>query len=111
MVAYDTLTFILLILLQIGIAFYLMVTWYRETFFAQEGNLIHRKGLLLVAEKRFKLSNVKSVTYSQTFFGKMFQYGTIVLNQQNQNEKFQISGIPDPEHFIRLLEGQQLQKT
>jgi uncharacterized membrane protein YdbT with pleckstrin-like domain len=110
MIAYDTLTYLILILLQMGAAFFLMLAWYRETFFIREGFLIHRKGMLLMNEKAFKLSNVKSVTYTQSLFGRLFHYGTVILNPQNQNEKFQLSGIPDPEHFIRFLEGAQIQK-
>jgi uncharacterized membrane protein YdbT with pleckstrin-like domain len=110
LIAYDTLSYIALMVLQIGIAFFLMFLWYREFFFIDEGFLIHRKGLFLVQEKRFKLSNVKSVTQSQTFFGKLFNYGTILLNPQNQNEKFQLPGIPEPELFIHFLEDHQAQK-
>ena len=109
-IAYDTLSYVVLIVLQIGIALLLMTIWYRETFSAQQGFLVHRKGLILTYEKSFNLSSMRSVTHSQTLFGKLFQYGTITLNPLNQSEKFQLPGIPEPELFIRLLEGDKVQK-
>ena len=110
-IAYDTLFYIILMILQMGIALLLMTIWYRETFSAQEGFLVHRKGLILINEKRHKISTAESVTSSQTLFGKLFGYGTIILKYPNQKELYRLTGIPEPEFFVHLLEEDKIQKN
>jgi hypothetical protein len=110
-IAYDTLSYILLMVIQMGVALLLMTMWYRETFSAQEGFLVHRKGLILINEKRHKIATAESVTYSQTLFGKLFGYGTITLKYPNQKELYRLTGIPEPEFFVHLLEEDKNQKN
>jgi len=103
-IAYDTMVIFLVMVFQVILTLYLFLKWFSESYTLKEGYIIHRWGILLIRERRFKLDNVESITYVQSILGRIFQYGTIQIRYPSDERVEQLSAVAYPDQFVGMVE-------
>lgn len=92
----DLIIFICLLLIQIGFTIYITLAWARSEYEIIPGRIIARGGILSANEEIYNLEHVNSVKIHQSFFGKLFKFGTIEMNNPVQQNNIFLYLIPDP---------------
>lgn len=103
-VAYDTAASFILLILQFFVAIFLLLKWFTDFYIVTKEYVIHKEGIILSNERRFKLANIESIVHSQTFLGKLFEYADIKIRYPNDEKEITLKSISYPEQFIHLIE-------
>jgi uncharacterized membrane protein YdbT with pleckstrin-like domain len=109
MIAYDTLSYLILMIIQFIISAYLIAKWYNKYHFVEDNFIVYRSGIFFPKEKHFRLSPMTSISLNQSFFGKVFKYGTIIIENQNDKEgRMALNAVANPEEFIASLKDKMV---
>lgn len=95
------------ILLQVYLVIFLVITWASSSYLLTKKHLIRLTGLLNTKEDVFHFDNIRSISVTQSLFGKLFNYGDITLKTSasgGYQADFVLSGIHNPEKYKKLLE-------
>ena len=105
--------FLLLLFLHIAksvIQIFFVITivfyWISKSYYVVEKHLIKRQGIFSVKEKIYDLGNIRSITVNQSFLGRFFHFGDIVIETSAAGgymDKILVSGISNPENFEAKL--------
>lgn len=72
-------TFFLKLLMQLFLILNVTLSWANSAYYLAGKHLIRRRGILHVEEDVFHFDNIRSISVNQSFFGKIFNYGDILL--------------------------------
>jgi hypothetical protein len=74
-------------------------------YYLSEHQLISYVGLISIEEKFFELSDMKSIVLEQSIIGKLFNYGSLVVEFSSSgfHEKVYLYGIHDPKKYEHIL--------
>ncbi len=96
-------SFFLVINLTIFICLFL--GWnYRYYVISQDG-ISSNTGVVFRKTKSIDIPSIRSISINQGFFGRIFNYGTIVLESPVLSEKFYMHYLPTPFRHATLIEN------
>jgi uncharacterized membrane protein YdbT with pleckstrin-like domain len=99
----DTAYGAIVIALELIIIMHSFIKWTRTTYTVNKEAIIKESGIFLRRGHTYQLHDVESVSYKETFFGKIFQYSNIWLHYANRNEL--LYAIPQPKMFRNLIQN------
>lgn len=75
-------------------------------YYISEHSLVIHQGILQVEENIYELGYIRSVKRRQSWFGKMFQYGDLVITlaAANYTKDIRIRGVQKPKKYEKILE-------
>jgi uncharacterized membrane protein YdbT with pleckstrin-like domain len=100
---YDTIIDIVLTIIQVGIVLYIFIKWANQSYLIKDDFVSYFSGIIFKKQQKVNISNIDSISYEQSFFGKIFKYGTVKF-EYGKDQKMIISDIPYPEEFVRTVE-------
>lgn len=107
-ISYQTAKFLLLAGAQFVITVYAFLGWYYETYTISPGKILHRSGVFFKKEKMVPLEKSIILTLSSGPVGKMFHYGSILIENGARNDSrgsaIVLADISYPEMHIRAIE-------
>lgn len=92
--------------LQIFFITTVILRWNGKSYQISRKQLIKREGTFTIKEKIFDLNNIRSVTVHQSFLGKFFHFGDVVIETSasgGYHDKISITGIANPENVEAKL--------
>ena len=92
-------------ILMTYLVLHIVIDWVSDIYYISEGHFVRQVGVLSIHEDVFALDTIEAVDLSQSWFGKIFNYGTVRITFMVGREKQQINllQINDPNKFERLL--------
>jgi len=88
--------FIILSLIKIIFIVKITLEWANNTYEIREDSIIHRKGIFNIKEDIYTLRSLSSVTIEQSIWGKLFNYGTIVLYSPIHKTNYYLINVHNP---------------
>lgn len=84
---------------------YLVVSWATITYYLTDHTLVYSRGVVKTEETFLELNKTKSVHLTESWLGKLMNYGTITLTipSYGGNEQFSLIGIADPKKYERIF--------
>ena len=93
------------VLQTINIIFILFITlrYANRLYRIEGGSFIVRDGIFNTSERTYTLDNVESMSVEQTWFSRIFGYGTLHLFSPLYQDDVYAWGIPDPYGFMQKM--------
>lgn len=88
--------FLLLTSVEIALVFWLALKWMGEQYLIGGEELIHRRGVMQISEESFSLKNVQAVSMTQSFLGRLFDFGTVKFFSPVLKQEYILADIPSP---------------
>ena len=95
------LQFFIVMFLQIVLLAYLFLEWMFHYYWFENGVLHQKRGIIWVHHNEFILKEIEATNISQSFLGRILNYGSIAIISPNQ--KTILRRIPRPNAFSKLL--------
>lgn len=95
-----------LFVIQVIVVIYLSASWMRTNYYLTEAEVILASGIFTERETMYKLSDVRSVVLRQSWFGRVFNFGTIVAHisaSGGYHEILKLKDIKDPKKYEHAL--------
>lgn len=83
--------------------FVTIAIWVRDYYELLPGMIIYKSGIMKRHSHSFKLSNIAALDIDQSFFGRMFNYGTVELEHPFMKTHFVLHNVPNPQKCLRLI--------
>lgn len=92
-------------ILETAMIIFIIVHWVTDEYYITDRQLFHYQGLWHMDERIYELQHIKSVKLYQTFFGRIFHYGTItlMLGARGYSETLKLRECADPKKYERLF--------
>jgi len=93
-------------IIQTYYAVYVVLSWVQNNFYITEDKIVHCKGILNIDEEIYDISNIRSVKSHQSFVGRIFNYGDVVVGvfaSGGYHKEILLSGIVNPKKYERIL--------
>jgi uncharacterized membrane protein YdbT with pleckstrin-like domain len=94
------------IVFQLYLIANVVLSWANNTYYLAGKHIIKRTGILHVEEDVFHFDNIRSISISQSFLGKLFNYGNITL-KTSASGGYQgdvvMMGIANPKKYEEIL--------
>lgn len=100
---YESLKFLLLPLIQLAITIYAFLSWYRESYTITSNSIAYSWGVFLRKEKLFNVNKGVTITSIIGPVGKLFRYGSLKIENTDDNTSILLKDIPHPQNFIQTL--------
>jgi len=111
----GTLAYVGLILIKLIFMVLIIFQWLENYYEVRPGKVIYKAGLFKRDEKEFDCPDITKIDLSQGFWGRLFNFGTIILYVKPSNDSFSLSNIPNPHRNLKLikksLENKQVEIT
>ena len=96
--------FVLVVLLKSFLIFYAIAQWLNEYYEITQTKIYHRKGIIFKTEESFPIERIAFVEVYQGLFGKLCNFGTIVLYDQRRNKYEDMYLIHNPIRYAEIIE-------
>lgn len=99
---------ILFIAINILKVIFMIVTafgWIATRYELREGEIRFKYGLIFINEKIYLSTYTQEVTCEQSFFGRLFNYGTIQIFNPVIKEAIYLDSIPNPHKYVEIIKG------
>lgn len=70
-----------------------------------EKTVKEKRGILNARKKNYDLTEIANVSVEQNFFGKLFDYGDIVIAKKGKSQTFSAQGIAKPFELKNYIQG------
>lgn len=100
----QTILFLTLTTIKSAVEIFVMFSWLNEYYEVEKTKIIHRKGFIFRQEEVFDYNYVIRIGIQQTFFGKLFNYGTISLTERFTNTTYYLYLIHNPLGTFHIIE-------
>ena len=80
--------------------------WAGNSYFITEKHLVRHEGIINCTEKIYDLNIVRSVSMQQSWFGKVFKYGSVNIEisaSGGYTDKITLTGVANPQQYEKLL--------
>jgi uncharacterized membrane protein YdbT with pleckstrin-like domain len=83
----------------------IVLKWVSTHYYLDEHHLIIYKGILRIEEHVYELQSIRSVDHSESWLGKLVNYGDIALvfGASGYKEDIVLRGITDPKKYERIF--------
>jgi uncharacterized membrane protein YdbT with pleckstrin-like domain len=102
------------ITIQIFNLYLLIVTiliWLNEYYILNPKEVIIKMGILSTKSTTYEIANLQSMSVSQNFIQKIFNFGTIKLFNPVLKEEIYLLNIPDPNKYGKIIQQYQPELT
>ncbi len=82
----------------------IVLSWVYDYCTIEPKNITVRKGVIFSRQDRYNMEETQSITVRQGLFGKLFNYGTIELQNPEMDKKVFLKNVPDPYHEASFIE-------
>lgn len=82
---------------------YQYIRWRRETYTITNQRIIWRLGVISRFSRAVGIDRVQDVTTAQGLLGRLFKYGTVVVDSAGREGQLILSYVPDPNHFRNVI--------
>ena len=100
----NTLLFVVFVFGKILFMIFVVAVWLNEYYEITPREVIHKSGLFFRKEERLVLSHVDSVELHQSFLGRMFNFGNLVLFNWVLEKNTLLYLIHNPKKYLRILQ-------
>ena len=97
------LIYILISIIKSAILLFSIILWVRDYYELSPGLIIYKTGIFKRHTSSFKLNNISVLDIDQSFFGRMFNYGTVELQNPFISKHFFITNVPNPKKCLRFI--------
>jgi len=80
--------------------------WVGNSYFITEKHLVRHEGILNCIEKIYDLDIVRSISIQQSWFGKIFKYGSVNIEisaSGGYTDKVTLVGVSNPQQYEKML--------
>lgn len=105
LVGIDAMALLVVVILSLTYTFFRMMQWSNENYILRPGEIVHHRGVMRVRETRYALNTVETITFNQSVWGKLLQYGTIRLERPRSHDQFELHQILDPSQQLPLIQS------
>ena len=87
---------------------YLFLSWNYKYYILSRDGISSNSGIILRKTKSIDMSAIRSIGVNQGLFGKVFNYGTLILESPLLSEKFFMYDLPNPFRHAALIDKERL---
>jgi len=98
--------FIVITMIEFIMIAWVILAWANEEWEIKEGVIYHRRGVFKMNEEAYSLQQVGSITMSQDWIGKLFNYGTIRIFSPLLKQEYYLMNLHNPRDIVRLFEDE-----
>ena len=94
------------IFLEMYLILLLVLSWANNVYYLADKHIIKRTGVLSSKEKVYDFDLIRSITVQQSFFGKLFNFGTIMLSTSasgGYQAEITLDNISDPQKYEQRI--------
>lgn len=95
---------IILSVLETCLTVFVIMQWLYEYYEITAYAVIHKRGVFFKRMDRYALHNVKQVVITQRVFGRIFNFGTLILFDWRLQECAILYSVHNPNRYLRLIE-------
>lgn len=95
--------YVLVAFIKSTLLFVAISLWVRDYYELSPGMIIYKTGLFKRHSSSFKLNNITALEVDQSFLGRMFNYGTVELQNPFMSNHFFLTNVPNPKKCLRLI--------
>jgi membrane protein YdbS with pleckstrin-like domain len=96
---------VFLFALEIGLVFYMFLSWYRQTIRLTSDQLIYDRGLFMRSHTVVPFSNIATVTFRQSLLGRLTHYGLVEIVDARGALLVRLDSMPEPQEFVQEITG------
>lgn len=103
----NLISWLLILLLSIGqmvIVTMTVLAWANEYYMIRSGSIIHHLGVFKTVEEEYSLRNIEALTLEQSFWQKMYNYGTIHFFSPVLKQEYFLTNISNPKQTRDLID-------
>lgn len=101
--SFNVYVFSVLVLIKMAVAAYVILDWLDEYYEISATDISHKSGTIWKRHERVKLEHISSLKLEQGVFGKLFNYGTIRLNDWFRKRDYYLYQIHNPGKYEKTL--------
>lgn len=101
----DLMGYASLMIVYVLVGVFFLLQWSRDTYEIRSGEVIHVAGVFRSVHEHYPLQAGQHIEIRQTFFGRMFRFGTIVITHPLLKNTFRLPKVADPESVVPLLQS------
>ena len=93
-------------ILQMVLLLYVVLGWANNLYFFTDRHIVKRTGTLHVNEEMYHYDNIRSITINQSWLGKLFHYGDIILKTSasgGYQDDIVLTEIENPQKYQSML--------
>lgn len=102
-IGFDTVIFFSFLIIQVVSSFILIINWYKNYYILDKGSIIYNHGLFFTKQEIYMITEIKLISFNQTFWGKMLQYGNIKIQYSEKKEDLILDNLEYPEQIIKTI--------
>lgn len=106
-----TIEVILIQILNLYILLVAILTWLNKQYIFNPKEVIIKTGVLSTKSTTYEIANLQSMSISQNFIQKLFNFGSIKLFNPVLKEEIYISDIPNPHKYGEIIQQYQPENT
>lgn len=100
----NTALIIILMFTQIFLIVLTCLNWANEYYEIKPGRIRHKFGFFFRKEEVFECTHVQEIELEQTFWGRLFNFGSIHIYSPALDRKILLVNIDEPEKNMELIE-------
>lgn len=94
-----------------AVSLFIVLQWIKTTYVIRPQAITEHRGIITVTEKDYSTERIESVIVQQSIWGKIFNYGTIVVFNPVLKEDLQLIDIPHPFLYARVIGERQSKES
>ena len=106
-----TIEVILIQILNLYILLVAILTWLNKHYIFNPKEVIIKIGIVSTKSTTYEIANLQSMSISQNFIQRIFNFGTIKLFNPVLKEEIYITNIPDPQKYGEIIQQYQPELT
>ena len=83
--------------------FYIFFSWHRDTIHVSAGQLVHNEGIIFRRHHVVSMDRIASITYTQGVFGRLANFGTVMLHDGVGSVLMRLTSIAEPQEFTQHM--------
>ncbi|QQS43836.1 PH domain-containing protein [Candidatus Roizmanbacteria bacterium] len=103
--SYTTVVFIIVTISQIIILLRIVLQWMNESYELKNNELTIYEGVLSKISRSYPYNQIQTITVSQSMFGRLLNFGTIVLTIPTLSQDLVLNEIPKPHLFAEQIKN------
>jgi len=94
-----------IVLYQLGLMLWVILDWVGNSYILREGEIVVRSGIINRKEKIFAIKHIESISCNQSWFERIFNYGTLRLFNPLLQQNVNLVSVKNPQKYLKVLEA------
>jgi hypothetical protein len=86
---------------------YIALHWVNDYYEFRTKDIAHFKGILGKTKQSYQYRDIQSITIQQSIWGRLFNYGNVIMYIPMLGQSIHFSEVPDPSKFVNFLKSLQ----